>query len=103
MTEFQQLCYQTLKTKVPVGKVITYGGLAALVGRPKASRAVGSAMHKNPFSPEVPCHRVVRANGELGGFAKGVERKIQLLQREGVIVKAGKIVNFEQHLRSRHS
>lgn len=98
MTEFQSLCYQTLKDKVPAGKVITYGRLAKLINHPKAYRAVGSAMHKNPFAPEVPCHRVVKSGGELGGFAKGIKRKIQLLKREGVIVKAGKIVNFKQHL-----
>jgi len=57
VTDFQQLCYQTLKAKVPAGRVITYAGLAQLINCPKAYRAVGSAMNKNPFSPEVPCHR----------------------------------------------
>ncbi|VVM21409.1 hypothetical protein BSPWISOXPB_1994, partial [uncultured Gammaproteobacteria bacterium] len=50
---------------MPAGRVITYGGLAKLINRPNAHRAVGSAMNKNPFAPEVPCHRVVKSNGEL--------------------------------------
>jgi len=96
LTEFQSLCYQTLKAKVPAGRVTTYGGLAELIGHPKAHRAVGSAMNKNPFAPEVPCHRVVKSNGELGGFAYDISIKIKRLQEEGVLVKEGKIVNFSQ-------
>ena len=85
MTEFQSQCYEALK-KVPKGKVITYSGLAAMIGRPKAHRAVGSAMNKNPFAPEVPCHRVVRSDGSLGGYSAegGIERKRQLLEMESM-------------------
>ena len=97
MTKFQQQCYQTLKNQVPAGKVITYGGLAKLIGHTNAHRAVGSAMNKNPFAPAVPCHRVVKSNGDLGGFARGIKIKKQRLQKEGVLVKNGKIVNF-QHI-----
>lgn len=96
MTEFQQLCYTTLKEKVPAGKVITYGGLAKLIGKPKAFRAVGSAMNKNPFAPNVPCHRVVKSNGDLGEFAYDISLKVKRLQAEGVFVENGKIVNFQQ-------
>jgi methylated-DNA-[protein]-cysteine S-methyltransferase len=95
MTEFQQLCYQTLSAKVPAGRVITYGNLAKLIGHPKAYRAVGSAMNKNPFAPKVACHRVVKANGELGGFADDIATKEKRLQKEGVLVKDGKIVDFK--------
>ena len=95
MTQFQQLCYQTLKDKVPAGTVITYGGLAKLIGNPKAFRAVGSAMNKNPFAPAIPCHRVVKSNGDLGGFAYDISLKIKRLQAEGVSVENGKIVNFQ--------
>jgi methylated-DNA-[protein]-cysteine S-methyltransferase len=52
-------------------------------------------MNKNPFAPEVPCHRVVKSNGELGGFADDIAVKIKRLQKEGVLVKDGKIVNFQ--------
>lgn len=95
MTDFQQQCYQALKT-VPIGMVITYAGLAEMIGRPRAHRAVGSAMNKNPFAPEVPCHRVVKSNGELGGFADDIGVKIKRLQKEGVLVSGKKIVDFEK-------
>lgn len=95
MTPFQNLCYQTLKRKVPAGKVITYAGLAKLINHPKAYRAVGSAMNKNPFAPKVPCHRVVKSNGELGGFTQGSSMKIQRLKAEGVFVENGKVVDFQ--------
>ena len=94
LTDFQNLCYQTLEVKVPAGRVITYEGLAKLINYPKAHRAVGSAMNKNPFAPEVPCHRVVKSNGELGGFNSGTKAKIKRLKQEGVKVKNDKIVNF---------
>jgi len=81
---------------VPAGRVITYAGLAQLINRPRAHRAVGSAMNKNPFAPEVPCHRVVKSNGILGGFAQDINIKIKRLQKEGVQVINNKIVNFDQ-------
>ena len=97
MTRFQSDCYEALK-KVPKGKVITYAGLARMIGRPKAHRAVGSAMNKNPYAPQVPCHRVVKSNGELGGFATDIEVKIKRLQEEGVMVSDNKIVDFRSTL-----
>lgn len=96
MTDFQQHCYQVLKNKVPAGRVITYKAMANLVGRPNAYRAVGSAMNKNPFAPEVPCHRVVKSDGNIGGFAQDINVKIERLNKEGVKVMKGKIVNFKQ-------
>jgi methylated-DNA-[protein]-cysteine S-methyltransferase len=57
--------------------------------------STGFFSDKNPFAPEVPCHRVVKSNGELGGFADDIAVKIKRLQREGVLVKDGKIVNFQ--------
>ena len=97
MTSFQSQCYEALK-KVPQGKVITYGGLAEMIGRPKAHRAVGSAMNKNPFAPKVPCHRVVKSNGDLGGFSIDIKVKIKRLQEEGVMVSNNKIVDFQSIL-----
>ena len=97
MTRFQSDCYEALK-KVPKGKVITYAGLARMIGRPKAHRAVGSAMNKNPYAPQVPCHRVVKSNGDLGGFATDIEVKIKRLQEEGVMVSDKKIVDFRSTL-----
>jgi methylated-DNA-[protein]-cysteine S-methyltransferase len=69
-----------------------------MIGRPNAHRAVGSAMNKNPFAPIVPCHRVVKSNGELGGFAGDINLKIKRLQEEGVKVSNNKIVNFQSVL-----
>ena len=82
MTSFQSECYEALK-KIPAGNVISYGGLAEMIGRPNAHRAVGSAMNKNPFAPTVPCHRAVKSNGELGGFADDISVKIKRLHEEG--------------------
>ena len=69
-----------------------------MIGRPNAHRAVGSAMNKNPFAPEVPCHRVVKSNGDLGGFATDIKVKIKRLQEEGVMVSNNKIVDFKSNL-----
>ena len=63
-----------------------------------AHRAVGSAMAKNPFAPEVPCHRIVRSNGEVGGYAFGSEKKIALLKSEGIEIKNNKVVDLENCL-----
>ena len=90
MTSFQSQCYEALK-KIPAGNVISYGGLAEIIGRRNAHRAVGSAMNKNPFAPTVPCHRV-------GGFADDISVKIKRLQKEGVRVSNNKIVNFQSVL-----
>ena len=97
MTQFQSECYEALK-KVPQGKVITYSGIASMIGRPKAHRAVGSAMNKNPFAPKVPCHRVVKSNGGLGGFATNIQVKIKRLQKEGVMISNNKIVDLKSAL-----
>lgn len=83
---FNEKCYEVLKG-VPRGKVTTYGELARAVGVPGAARAVGNAMNKNPYAPEVPCHRVVGSNGKMVGFADGIDKKIKLLLAEGVEVK----------------
>ena len=80
ITEFQRRVYLAL-LDVPKGSLISYGELALKVGC-KSPRAVGNALHKNPFAPLVPCHRVVRANGEIGGYAFGKQEKLRLLREE---------------------
>ncbi|MDP6163717.1 MAG: MGMT family protein, partial [Candidatus Thioglobus sp.] len=72
--------------------------LAEMIGRPNAQRAVGSAMNKNPYAPKVPCHRVVKSNGEIGGFADDISVKIKRLHKEGVEVQKNKVVNFKSIL-----
>ena len=69
--------------RVPYGQVDTYGHLAALVGRPKAARAVGTVMNRNPIPIVLPCHRIVGANGSLTGYAGGLPTKRHLLELEG--------------------
>jgi methylated-DNA-[protein]-cysteine S-methyltransferase len=94
LATFNERCYARL-CKVPKGQVTTYNDLARAIGS-HAYRAVGQAMNKNPYAPDVPCHRVVAAQGKIGGFASGTKAKILLLKKEGVYVKKGKIENFKK-------
>ena len=90
---FNELCYSILRN-VPEGRVTTYKAIA-LALKTKAYRAVGNAMNKNPYHyTDVPCHRVVKSSGEIGGFALEIEEKINRLAREGIEVKNNKIVDF---------
>jgi methylated-DNA-[protein]-cysteine S-methyltransferase len=72
--------------RVPFGEITTYGALAARAGKPKAARAVGTIMNRNPVPIVLPCHRVVGANGSLVGYAGGLERKQMLLRLEGALL-----------------
>lgn len=67
------------------GETRSYAWVAREIGKPKAARAVGSALNRNPFAPEVPCHRVIRSDGSIGGFAQGTEQKREMLKREGAL------------------
>jgi methylated-DNA-[protein]-cysteine S-methyltransferase len=71
---------------VPYGEVVTYGELATRAARPRAARAVGMVMNRNPLPIVLPCHRVIGANGKLTGYAGGLERKETLLRLEGAIL-----------------
>ncbi len=93
---FSEKCYSLLR-KVPKGKITTYKALAEKLGT-KAYRAVGNAMNKNPYAPRVPCHRVVKSNGEVGGFFSGTKKKIEMLRKEGIPIKEGKIIDFKSYL-----
>ena len=93
---FSEKCYEILK-KVPKGRVTTYKEIAKALNT-KAFRAVGRAMHNNPLAPEVPCHRVICADGRIGGYAKGIKKKVKLLMKEGVEVKDNKILGFKIRL-----
>ena len=86
MKSFDQKCYEVLM-KIPWGKVTTYGEIARMIGKKRAARAVGGAMNRNPNAPRVPCHRVVKSNGELGGYAYGVKKKANLLRKEGIVLE----------------
>lgn len=84
-TDFQRSVWKAL-LDIPRGQVISYGDVANDIGRPKASRAVGSAVGENPVSLIIPCHRVVQANGGLGNYGWGVPLKEKILKAEGVIL-----------------
>lgn len=90
--DFTERVYATLR-KVPKGKVVTYGQLAALAGNPRAARAVGMAMRTNPDIPVTPCHRVVASDGSLTGYSagQGVSTKRKMLVDEGVSFRGTKI------------
>ena len=82
--------------QVPEGKVTTYGDLAKAVGLKNGQRVIGTIMKKNPFPVIVPCHRVVRSNGKIGGYVYGERMKSQILAREGIKIKAGRIMDFDK-------
>ena len=82
-TPFQQKVYEAL-LKIPYGKTASYGEIAAMIGKPKAARAVGQAVNKNPLMIIVPCHRIIGKDGSLTGFNGGLALKEKLLKIEGI-------------------
>lgn len=84
LTDFERAVYRATLA-IPKGETRTYAQIAAAIGRPRAVRAVGNALNRNPFAPDVPCHRVVRSDGSIGGFALGAARKKRLLRGEGAL------------------
>ena len=84
-TKFQLKVWNYLM-KIPRGKVKTYSEVAKSIGRPLAVRAVASAIGKNPLAPQIPCHRVIRSDGSLGGYSGkgGIKTKRLLLKKEGI-------------------
>lgn len=87
---FAQAVYNITRL-IPKGKISTYKEVAAALNNPKSVRAVGNALNKNPHAPIVPCHRVIKSNGEVGGFANGIKKKIAILKKEAIIINKGKI------------
>jgi methylated-DNA-[protein]-cysteine S-methyltransferase len=84
--------------EVPKGKITTYGELAKAVGLKNGQRAVGKIMNKNPYPVIIPCHRVVKSDGKIGGYAYGEEIKFDMLTREGIVIKNGKILDLENKI-----
>ncbi|MBI5803094.1 MGMT family protein [Candidatus Pacearchaeota archaeon] len=106
-TDFEKSVYEILK-KIPKGKVITYKAIARKLGKKSSYRAVGNALNKNPYGyfaisseaignrrssirGDLACHRVIKSNGEVGGFAHGTKRKIKMLEKEGIKIEEGKV------------
>ena len=93
----------TLNTKVykkllqvPEGKITTYGDLAKAVGLKNGQRAIGTIMKKNPFPIIIPCHRVVKSDGKIGGYVYSERIKSQMLAKEGIKIKDGQIIDFDK-------
>ena len=89
-TEFEKKVLVTT-FKIPKGKISTYKRIAEKIGRPRAYRAVATALKKNPLHPIVPCHRVVRSDGRFGGEEKRAESRRKLVEEEGIPTENGKI------------
>ena len=104
-TKFKEKVYEIVR-KIPKGKVLSYKKVAELAGSPRAWRAVGNVLNQNrnlyppKFSKKtlagkkIPCHRVIKSSGEIGGFRGGIKRKIILLKKEGVKIKNGRLAHF---------
>lgn len=88
---FAEKVYDIVK-KIPRGKVLTYRAVARLAGSPRAFRAVGSVLNKNPDLKNIPCHRVIKTNGDAGNYKFGRKNKEALLKKEGVVIRRGRIV-----------
>lgn len=80
---FKEKVFQIVR-RIPKGNVLTYKRVAKLAGRPKAYRAVGNILNGN-HDPKIPCHRVIRSDGKLGGYNRGAKAKKEILKREGVL------------------
>jgi len=95
---FQEAVLNLVK-QIPKGKVTTYGEIAReITGSVRAARAVGQVVAKNPYPVVIPCHRVVRSNGDIGGYSLGVDKKIKLLCEEGIKIKGRKVLNLDKAL-----
>ncbi|EGP93116.1 MULTISPECIES: MGMT family protein [Nitrosarchaeum] len=84
--------------EVPKGKITTYGELAKAVGLKNGQRAVGKIMNKNPYPVIIPCHRVIKSDGKIGGYAYGEEIKSNMLSKEGIKIQNGKILDLENSI-----
>jgi len=97
LMEFNKKVWLALRL-IPRGRVTTYKELAKYLKNPKAARAVANACGKNPDAPAVPCHRVIKSDGGLGGYSGGIKRKIKLLKSEGLEIKKGKVAEFKKKI-----
>lgn len=96
-TAFDEKVWQLLR-KIPSGKVTTYKQIAIALGNKNAARAVANACNRNPNAPKVACHMVVKSDGSIGGYVKGVRKKIALLQSEGIVIKNNKVLELSKLL-----
>ena len=91
----EQQVYKKL-IQVPQGKITTYGELSKAVGLKNGQRVIGQIMKKNPYPVIIPCHRVVKSDGTVGGYAYGGDIKTNMLQKEGIKIHDGKILDWNK-------
>ena len=84
--------------EVPKGKITTYGELAKAIGLKNGQRVIGKIMNKNPYPVIVPCHRVIKSDGKIGGYAWGEKVKAKMLSNEGIKIKNGKILDVKKDI-----
>ncbi len=89
MTSFQEEVYKVVR-KIPKGRIMSYKSVAKKAGRPLSWRAVGNILNRHQ-EPGLPCHRVIRSNGKIGGYRRGVRKKTLLLKKEGIIIKNDRV------------
>ena len=90
--EFKEKVLKVVR-RIPRGEFLTYKEVARLSGKPRTWRAVGNILNKNR-NPEIPCHRVIRSNGEIGSYARGERKKTALLKKEGVKIRKKRVFNL---------
>ncbi|MEO0087279.1 MAG: MGMT family protein [candidate division WOR-3 bacterium] len=95
MTEFTKKVLAIVK-EIPKGKVMTYQEVAIKLGNKNLARAVGQALKRNPYPIIIPCHRVIRNDGKIGGYSLGAKKKIELLRKEGILIVRDKVI-FKQN------
>lgn len=87
-----------LLKEIPKGKVSTYKILAQKIGKPNCFRLIGKILASNRFTKKYPCYKIVKSNGEIGGYNRGEKNKIILLKKDGIEIKKDRIVNFKKHI-----
>jgi len=93
MASFQEKVFRVV-SQIPRGKFSTYKEIAKKAGSPRAWRAVGNILNKSAsWRTKIPCHRVIKSDGKIGGYRYGIKKKITLLKKEGIIIKSGKITS----------
>lgn len=95
MTELRERTLY-LVSKIPKGRVTTYKEIAIATGNVKAYRAIGNILASNPNPIKIPCHRVVRSDGNVGGYSRGVKEKIRILRKEGIEIENG-VVDIDKY------
>lgn len=102
LSGFEKGVYRAV-VKIPSGEVRSYKWVAKMLGRPNAYRAVGNALNKNPYPPIIPCHRVIKSDGSIGGYSKGIRLKIKMLKAEGIDLTDSCCYNYKENTKKVHS